>query len=90
MLLAYALCYMPTLALSNSLSFHQMSDPASEFPSIRVLGTIGWIVAGLAGRDDGARGHGGAHAASPRALPSLLGLFCLALPHTPPTRGRRA
>ena len=37
---------MPTLALSNSLSFHQMRDPGDEFPRVRPWGTLGWIAAG--------------------------------------------
>jgi len=45
--LAYMILYMPTLALVNSVSFRQMSNPEKEFPSIRIFGTIGWIIAGL-------------------------------------------
>jgi nucleoside transporter len=88
-LLAYALCFMPTLALSNAISFRQMRDPGREFPPIRVLGTIGWIVAGLAIGSLGLE----ATAVPMRvaAAASLaLGLFSLALPHTPPQGGRRA
>ena len=84
-LLGYTLLYMPTLALTNSLSFHQMQDPGKEFPAVRVLGTIGWIVAGLT--------IGFLHLES-TAVPMqigaggsvALGVFCLALPHTPPKR----
>lgn len=45
--LAYMILYMPTLALVNSVSFRQMANPEKEFPSIRIFGTIGWIIAGL-------------------------------------------
>ena len=82
-LLVYTLCYMPTLALSNSLSFRQMVDPGREFPAIRVLGTIGWIVAGLIIGTLGLEAT-----AMPLRLAAgasiVLGVFCLALPHTPP------
>ena len=47
-LLIYMILFMPTLALVNSISFNQMKDTEKEFPGVRVWGTIGWIVAGLA------------------------------------------
>jgi nucleoside transporter len=45
--LMYMFVYMPTIPLSNSVAFSAMSDTERQFPTVRVLGTIGWIVAGL-------------------------------------------
>jgi len=45
--LLYSLMYAPTLALVNSVAFRQMTDPSKEFPSVRFLGTLGWIAVGL-------------------------------------------
>jgi nucleoside transporter len=84
-LIAYTLCYMPTLALANSLSFHQMKNPGKEFPAIRVLGTIGWIAVGFLIDFLGyGKSAGMFHVAAIASF--ALGLFCFALPHTPPTQ----
>jgi nucleoside transporter len=81
--LIHTLFYMPTLALTNSLSFRQMRDPGREFPPVRVLGTIGWIVAGLVVGTLGVEATG-----RPMQLAAagsvLMAVFCLLLPHTPP------
>jgi nucleoside transporter len=93
--LIYALCYMPTLALVNAISFHQMKDTAKEFPAIRVLGTIGWIVAGLFLSyvlGPIFKGSLGDTPIDATKIPLLLaagaslvmGVFSFTLPHTPP------
>lgn len=43
-ILAYTLTFAPNLALSSSIAMNQMQNPEKEFPSIRVMGTIAWIV----------------------------------------------
>lgn len=92
LLLAYNLCYMPTMSLANTLSFHHIEDQEKQFPVIRVFGTIGWIVAGLV--ISFVLGMFVAENIKPEqtALPLymtaaaslLLGLYSFTLPHTPP------
>ncbi len=91
LLLLYNLCYMPTLGLANSLAFHHIENQESQFPMIRVFGTIGWIVAGLfigfvlgqfTGEELPDRTPLPLYATAAASL--LLGLYSFTLPNTPP------
>jgi nucleoside transporter len=87
--LFYCFAFMPTLALTNSLAFRQMSDPKAEFGPIRVLGTLGWIVAGLI-----VGSLGWEATAKPVQLAAaaslVMAVYCLTLPATPPLAAERS
>jgi len=88
--LAYMILYMPTLALTSSVSFRQLTNPEKQFSGIRIWGTIGWIVAGLvisyfwdAKASEGALKN----TFLLSGVASLvLGIFSFALPKTPPVK----
>ena len=87
-ILVYSLLYMPTIALSNSVAFHQMKDPGKQFPWIRVFGTVGWVLAGIMigflSIEKTSSTFFMAAAAS-----AALGLISFTLPNTPP-KGSKA
>lgn len=78
----HLLCFMPTLGLSNSITFANVSDP-NQFPRIRVWGTIGWIAAGLfVGFQGWSASFDIFRLAATCSI--ILGIYCFTLPHTPP------
>ncbi|SDD90559.1 nucleoside transporter [Mucilaginibacter pineti] len=87
-ILIYMIIYMPTLALVNSVSFKQMKDPSKEFPPIRVLGTLGWIIAGLTIGWLGWENKGSLVLTFQMAAVAslILGLLSFTLPDTPPAK----
>lgn len=90
LILTYMLLYMPTLALVNAVAFRQMSDTAKEFPPVRVLGTIGWIVVGniiayLALEKTKSLDQTFLIGAIASAV---LGVFSFFLPNTPPPKSK--
>ncbi|MEO0340093.1 MAG: MFS transporter, partial [Bacteroidota bacterium] len=84
----YTFMYVPTMALSNSITFHHISDREKDFALIRVWGSLGWVIAGfmvsalqwevtfypflVAG-----------------TISAAFGIYCWFLPKTPPTQSKK-
>lgn len=89
----YMILFMPTLALVNSISFNQMKSAEKEFSTIRIWGTIGWIVAGLCisflfqwdSSEAVSEGLLRNTFAVAGVSSLLLGVISFSLPETPPT-----
>ncbi|MDR0794092.1 MAG: MFS transporter, partial [Chitinophagaceae bacterium] len=92
----YFIAYMPTIALANSISFRQMTDPEKQFSSIRMLGSLSWIVTGVLisyvfhwDSDAAAKGGMLKYTFLMSSIASLaLGLYSFTLPKTPPVKGK--
>jgi len=88
----YSLFYAPTLALTNSICFHNLADAERDFGKIRLWGTIGWIVIGVAMWLIRRQWHTEGWADMSDLLivaavcSSVMGVFCFFLPHTPPRK----
>src|SRR5205807_3817194 len=88
LMLAYCLCFFPTLPLTNSITLRNVTNAGNQFPLIRVFATIGWIAMALI------ISHLAVEASSRQFLIAAgcslaMSAFCLTLPHTPPT-GRKS
>jgi len=84
----YCLFFAPTLALTNSLAFHHLKSE-KDFGTIRVWGTIGWIVAGFMltlWRKFGILPGVGDCLALAGIFGIIMGVFSFLLPHTPPAK----
>ncbi len=93
LMLFYAIFYLPTLSLANSISFEHMPDAQRDFGGIRVWGTIGWVAASwplffiLQDLEGEALKMGlkwTFYLAGGASL--FLAFFSLSLPHTPPKK----
>jgi len=89
LLLIYMILYMPTLALTNSIALHQISDAEKQFSGIRLWGTIGWIAAGqIVGYMAWEANPGSLDITFQVAAATslILGVYSFFLPNTPPSK----
>ena len=84
---AAMICYMPTISLSNSVSYRILKmynrDVVKDFPPIRVFGTIGFILAMWTTNLSGSKDNSMQFVIA-GTIAILLGLYAFTLPACPP------
>jgi nucleoside transporter len=82
-ILVYCVTFAPTMALTTSIAMQQVENSEKDFPSIRVMGTIGWIavsnIIGYYGFGDSVMIF-----RISMVTAAILGIFSFFLPNTPP------
>jgi nucleoside transporter len=93
LMLLHCLFYVPTLSLTNSISFANLKDARKDFGGVRLWANPGWIAASwlfvfmLQGKTGTAFDVSLARIFTFAGWVSLvLAAFCLTLPHTPPQK----
>jgi nucleoside transporter len=90
LMLAFCLCYFPTIALTNSITMQQVADPGRDFPPIRVMGTLGWIAVNLVVGYMRVEADTTPFLIAAGACIVMAVYSLVALPHTPPrARGQK-
>lgn len=88
-ILAAMMCYMPTISLSNAISYtilkNRNYDVIKVFPPIRVFGTIGFIAAMWATNLSGSKANSNQFLIAAVAA-IALGIYAFTLPKCPPPR----
>jgi nucleoside transporter len=90
LMLLFCLCYFPTIALTNSITMQQVADPGRDFPPIRTMGTLGWIVINLIVGFMRVEADSTQFLLASGACVVMAIYSIVALPHTPPpARGQQ-
>ncbi|MDA1192139.1 MAG: MFS transporter, partial [Candidatus Poribacteria bacterium] len=92
-ILLHSILYMPTIAVTNAIAFRHMKD-SDKFGWVRVFGTFGWIAVNwfmsfyLRYWESKApnESHVGDALLLAAVVSVVMGIYCLTLPNTPPSR----
>ncbi|MDP3737759.1 MAG: MFS transporter [Hyphomonadaceae bacterium] len=88
--LVFSLVYVPSMSVSNAIAFASLRDPAKHFGTIRMGGTVGWILVSwpfifLLSADAGPEQVRLIFVVA-AIVSFVFAAYSLTLPHTPPKR----